>query len=78
MEKEFNKTHNLELTLLANAEKKETWSTIAATYGFNPSDVLGYHNLSSGLNPTNQSSDTYWTGDALMARVFYSFQINIC
>ena len=72
--KEFNKTHNLELTLLANAEKKETWSTIAATYGFNPSDVLGYHNLSSGLNPTNQSSDTYWTGDALMARVFYSFQ----
>ena len=72
--KEFNKEHNLELTLLANAEKKETWSTIASTYDFNPSDVLGYHNLSSGLNPTNQSSDTYWTGDALMARVFYSFQ----
>lgn len=72
--KEFNKEHNIELTLLANAEKRETWSTIASTYGFNPSDVLGYHNLSSGLNPTNSSSDTYWTGDALMARIFYSFQ----
>ena len=68
--KEFNNEHNLELTLLANAEKKETWSTIASTYDFNPSDVLGHHNLASGLNPTNQSSDTYWTGDALMARVF--------
>ena len=72
--KEFNNEHNLELTLLANAEKKETWSTIASTYDFNPSDVLGHHNLASGLNPTNQSSDTYWTGDALMARIFYSFQ----
>ena len=72
--KEFNNEHNLELTLLANAEKKETWSTIASTYDFNPSDVLGHHNLASGLNPTNQSSDTYWIGDALMARIFYSFQ----
>lgn len=72
--KEFKNKHQLELTLLANAEKRETWSTIASTYDFNPSDILGHHNLASGLNPTNQSSDTYWTGDALMARVFYSFQ----
>lgn len=72
--KEFGKVHNVELTLLANAEKKQTWSTTAETYAYNPSDVLGYHNLNAGLNPTVSSSDTYWTGDALMARAFYSFQ----
>lgn len=72
--KEFNKMHNIEATFLINAEKRQTWSTTASTYGYSPSDILGYHNLGSGLNPTVSSSDTYWTGDALMGRVFYSFQ----
>lgn len=72
--KEFNKDHNLEVTLLANAEKKQTWQTMAATYGYNPNDVLGHHNLAAGLNPTVSSLDTYWTGDALMGRLFYSYQ----
>lgn len=71
--KEFNRLHQVEVTLLANAEKRQTWSTTASTYGYNPSDVLGYHNLEAGLNPTVSSSDTYWTGDALMGRLFYSY-----
>lgn len=71
--KEFNRDHNIELTMLANAEKKQTWTTNASNYGYNPSDILGYHNLSAGLNPKTSSLDTYWTGDALMMRAFYSF-----
>lgn len=72
--KEFDKKHNIELTLLANAEKKQTWSTKASTYNYDPSDVLGYHYLDAGLIPTVASVDDYWTGDALMGRFFYSFQ----
>lgn len=71
---EFNKKHNIEVTLLANAEKRETWSTTANAKNYQPSDVLGYHNINAGLVPTVSSNDTYWTADALMARLFYSFK----
>ncbi|MDR1098255.1 MAG: SusC/RagA family TonB-linked outer membrane protein [Tannerella sp.] len=70
--KEFGNTHNIEVTLLANAEQRKTWSTTANTYEHSPSDVLGYHATGAGLNPTVSSGDTYWTGDALMGRLFYS------
>jgi len=72
--RDFNKTHNLEFTFLVNAEQRQTWSTAANTYDYEPSDVLGYHYIKGGLNPTVDSSDTYWTGDALMGRLFYSFK----
>lgn len=72
--KEFNKAHNIELTFLVNAEKRRTWSTTAANYGYEPSDVLGYHKISAGIKPTVDSNDTYWTGDALMGRLFYSYK----
>jgi TonB-linked SusC/RagA family outer membrane protein len=72
--KEFVNIHTIEITLLANAEQRKTWSTSANTYEYSPSDVLGYHYLGAGLNPTVSSSDTYWTGDALMGRLFYSFK----
>ena len=71
--KEFNHVHNIEITLLSNAEKRQTWSTTAETHNYSPSDVLGYHKIESGLVPTNSSDDTYWTGDALMGRLFYSY-----
>lgn len=72
--KEIDKIHNIDITLLANAEQRKTWSTTANTYDYSPSDVLGYHYLDAGLNPTVSSSDTYWTGDALMGRLFYSYK----
>lgn len=72
--KEINNIHNIEFTFLANKEKRQTWSTTATTSNYDPSDVLGYHFMDAGLIPKVSSNDTYWTGDALMGRMFYSYQ----
>ena len=65
--------HRLELTLLQNAEKNQSWSTSAGNKLYSPSDILGFHRLQSGTDPTVSSDDTYDTGDALMARLFYQY-----
>ncbi|NDV56032.1 SusC/RagA family TonB-linked outer membrane protein [Parabacteroides sp. 52] len=72
--KTFNRDHKVEVTLLQNAEKKQSWQTVANNQGYSPSDVLGYHRLQAGTVPTVSSEDKYSTGDAMMARLFYSFQ----
>ena len=69
---EINK-HRFEATFLQNVEQGNFWRTIAETYQYSPSDVLSYHNIGAGTVPSNASNDTYYTGDALMARLFYSF-----
>lgn len=70
--KTFNQIHSLDVTLLANAEKYQSWYTIASNEGFAPTDILGYHNLQSGNKPVVSSDDKVYTGDALMARLNYS------
>lgn len=70
--KTFNKIHTIDVTLLANAEKYQTWWTQAGNEGFVPSDVLGYHNLSSGIKATVDAEDKVATGNALMGRLNYS------
>ena len=72
--REFANVHNVEVTLLANAEKAQFWSTTAESNGYTPNDVLGYHQLQSGSVQKVASEDTYQTGDALMGRLFYSYQ----
>lgn len=68
----FAQIHNFDVTLLANAERYSTWWTQAGNEGFIPSDILGYHNISSGIKPSVNSEDKVYTGDALMARLNYS------
>lgn len=70
--KTIHKIHNIDVTLLANAEKYQSWYTNSYNEGFVPSDVLGYHNLGSGIKPSVSSEDKKYTGDALMARLNYS------
>lgn len=72
--REFADVHNVEVTLLANAEKGQYWTTVANAQGFSPSDLLGYHRLQAGSINTVSSDDTYKTGDALMGRLFYSLK----
>jgi TonB-linked SusC/RagA family outer membrane protein len=72
--KEFDRNHKAEVTLLVNAEKARYWQTSARTTTYSPNDVLGYHRLQAGTVPSVSSNDTYQTGDALMARLFYSFR----
>jgi TonB-dependent starch-binding outer membrane protein SusC len=74
--KTFNQIHSLDITLLANAEKYQSWQNYMYIEGFSPTDALGFHNMSAGRSATTSisSSDQYSTGDALMARAFYSLK----
>ncbi|MCY4779376.1 SusC/RagA family TonB-linked outer membrane protein [Sphingobacterium sp. UT-1RO-CII-1] len=65
--------HQVEVTLLANAEKGQYWYTGVSAQGFTPNDDLGYHSLQSASTNTISSNDTYKTADALMGRLFYSY-----
>ncbi|RAW01256.1 SusC/RagA family TonB-linked outer membrane protein [Pseudochryseolinea flava] len=66
--------HRFDATFLANAEKYQFWSSNNSNIQFDPNDNLGYHNLGAGSTPVISTSDDYSTGDALMARMFYSFR----
>lgn len=65
--------HTFDVTLLANAEKYQSWRNQMDNEGFSPSDILSYHNIGAGIKPIISSDDQYSTGDALMARLNYSF-----
>jgi TonB-linked SusC/RagA family outer membrane protein len=71
----WNKTFGIQtfdLTLLQNAEKYQRWNTKANNEQFSPNDILGFHNLKGGTNPTVDSTDEMNTGAAYMARLNYS------
>lgn len=71
--KSFGK-HNFDVTLLANAEKFQTWRTLVNAENYSPSDNLSFHNIAAAtLFPSVISDDQYQTGDALMGRVNYNF-----
>ena len=69
--KTIAKIHSIDVTLLANAEKYQSWYTLSTNEGFSPSDILGYHNLATGNKPSISSDDIVYTGDALLARLNY-------
>ena len=71
-QREFGK-HNINITLLQNAEKNQYWSDSMSATNFTPMDILGWHRMQAGTEQTISSDDTYDTGDALMARLFYSY-----
>lgn len=71
----FNDKHHFIVTLVQEAEKKQYWSDRIEARNILPSDALGYHNTQSGSkeNTTYRTDDSYETADALMARLFYSY-----
>jgi TonB-linked SusC/RagA family outer membrane protein len=66
--------HRFDVTFLANAEKFQRWDNTMTNERFDPNDLLGYHNLSAGVNPILAMNDEYSTGDALMSRLLYAFK----
>ena len=70
--KKFGK-HQFDATALVNAERNQSWDTNAFANDFSPSAILGYHNLSYGLQPKNSANDAALSRTALMGRVNYSF-----
>ena len=66
--------HKIDATFLVNAEKFQSWRNQMDNEGFDPNDVLSYHNIGAGIKPTISSDDQRSTGDALMGRLNYSFR----
>ena len=72
----FNSIHKFDLTLLANAEKFQSWENYMSAQNFQPTDALSFHRMQAGAGSTFQisSNDEYETGNALMGRIFYSLK----
>ena len=70
----FKDQHRIDVTLLANAEKIRINSDGMDNRTFSPNDILGYHNMSTGILPVLTSNDQVQTADALMARLNYGFK----
>ncbi|WP_239060699.1 SusC/RagA family TonB-linked outer membrane protein [Bacteroides sp. 519] len=71
----FAKKHNVNITLSQEAEEHQTWYTLISARDFTPTDALGYHyiNTANKMKSSFSSEDTHSTGDALLGRLFYSF-----
>jgi TonB-linked SusC/RagA family outer membrane protein len=66
--------HRFDLTLLANAEKYQSFSNRQSNTQFSPSDILGYHHMGAGSAPVITSDDVASTRDALLGRLNYTFR----
>lgn len=71
----FADKHRFKVTLLQNAEEHLRWSDNMTGVDFSPTDALGFHNIGAATlsKSVMSSNDERSTGDALMARLFYSF-----
>ncbi len=71
-DKEFG-NHRFAVTGLISAEKIQSWYTRAYTSNLSPTEALGYHAMSFGLNPSVDSDDQVITRSALMGRINYVY-----
>jgi TonB-linked SusC/RagA family outer membrane protein len=74
-ERTFAQKHRLKVTLLQNAEEHRSWFDSMTGVDFSPTDALGFHNIGAAnfTKSSLASDDRHSTGDALMARLFYSY-----
>ena len=69
------KKHHFVLTLVQEAEERRYWSDNIKAREILPSDALGFHNTQNATlsKSSFSTNDTHQTADALMARLFYSY-----
>lgn len=74
-EQTFAGKHNVNITLSQEAEEHLSWKDRIEARDFTPTDVLGYHYIQPAdkLKSKFESNDMHSTGDALLARGFYSY-----
>ncbi len=74
-EHEFAKKHRINVTLVQEAEERQSWQDRIEARNIKPSDALGYHETLFGDKAlsTFNSDDVKETADGLLARVFYSY-----
>lgn len=71
----FNEKHHVNLTLVQEAEERKFWKDRIEARNILPSDALGFHNTQNGSKEYSkyESEDKHETADALLARLFYSY-----
>lgn len=71
----FRKKHHVILTLVQEAEERQSWQDRIEARNILPSDALGFHNTKNGSKDSSNysSTDKHETADALLARLFYSY-----
>jgi TonB-linked SusC/RagA family outer membrane protein len=71
----FNDKHHIVATFVQETEERRSWFDEINARNIQPSDALGFHNTSNATlaNSSFSTADTHQTADALMARLFYSF-----
>lgn len=67
--------HHVNVTLVQEAEERRYWQDRIEARNIQPSDALGFHNTQNGGKAESNfsSTDTHQTANALMARLFYSY-----
>ena len=70
--KKFGK-HSIDVTGLANAEQLYFYSTTINAEQYSPNDNLGWSGIQSASIKNFSANDQYQTGDALMARLNYTY-----
>jgi TonB-linked SusC/RagA family outer membrane protein len=69
----FLKDHRVVVTLVQEAEDRKSWRDRIESRNILPSDALGLHNTKNGNKENSFSSDGHQSADALLARLFYSY-----
>ncbi|WP_461825314.1 SusC/RagA family TonB-linked outer membrane protein [Dysgonomonas sp.] len=71
----FNQKHHVILTLVQEAEERQSWQDRIEARNIQPSDALGFHNTKNGTkeNSSFSSSDSHQTADALLGHLFYAY-----
>lgn len=71
----FLDKHHVNLTLVQEAEERRFWKDKIESRNIQPSDALGFHNTQNGTkeNSSFSTEDTHQTADALLGRLFYSY-----
>lgn len=74
-EKSFADVHRFNLTLVQEAERRQSWQDRIEARNFQPSDALGFHNTSNSTkdNSNYSTTDTRHSAAALLGRLFYSY-----
>ena len=74
-DKTFAQVHRFNITLVQEAERRQSWMDRIEARNFQPSDALGFHNTSNATkdNSNFRTEDTQHSSNALLGRFFYSF-----
>jgi len=74
-EQTFADKHRVNVTLVQEAEERQSWMDVVNARNILPTDALGLHETSGG-DPLRSSFDSYdsrQTADGMLARLFYSY-----